>query len=134
MLKKLIIDPVNSIIGNEHIIYVMRFTFKNEISESDFINKAQDILYDEIGSSGHFRMAPKNKADLNHDFVVGCGKGARVNEYYQPNNNELVVSFCVSENGTLDMNEELIVNASELSLFCEQINASVEQIDVRKMY
>lgn len=133
-MNELIINPEKSIIAQGHIIYVMRFTFKSDISVNDFCDKAQDILYDDMGSSGHFRVAPKNKADLNRDFVVGCNAGAQIKDYYQQNNNELIVAFCISEDSEFTMNEELGANATELSLFCEQVKASIEQVDIRVMY
>lgn len=126
------IDPALGIVGNGGLIYVLRFMSDQPISAREFVARVQDVLYDEIGSTGHFRLAPLHRRDLNEKFILGSGQGQNA-EYMPPGNNEVCLSFLVRED-LRPLPEELSLIAQELNDFCAQTGLSCQQIDVRELY
>lgn len=130
------IDTNKSIFkANDNVIFVLRFSFVNQIEVAKFCELAQDILYDEQGSTGHFRMAPKELQHLNEDFVEFAGKEAHYNEYYDKDSNEIIAAFIMRETDPdAPLDEELEIFPKELAVFCERTNSTVEQLDIASMY
>lgn len=133
------LDPAKGVIGNGSFIYVLRFMSENVIEQDDFCEKAQNILFDDIGSSGHFRIAPKSRKDLNNYFVLGMRyKGIRSNEpvpFMPRDDHELFVAFILCEDmAETPLSEEMSILPQELSSFCSQTDFKYEQVDVRELY
>jgi hypothetical protein len=131
-----IIDVNKSICkANDKAIFILKFGFTNPIEVSRFCDLAQEILYDEQGSSGYFRMAPKEQNHLNEDFIEFAGKKADYKDFYDREDNEIIAAFLIRETDPdVPLNEELTIFPEELAVFCERTNSTVEQIEITTMY
>ena len=121
--------------ANDNIIFVLRFSFVNKIEVAKFCDQAQEILYDEQGSSGNFRMAPKERKHLNADFIEFAGTEAQYTEYYDRESNEIIAAFIIRETDhDVPLIDELNIFAKELAVFCEITNSTVEQLEIASIY
>ena len=128
------IDPAMGIIGNKSLIYILRFNSDSALDPLGFCESIQDVLYDDIGSVGHFRLAPSTREDLNENYIL-LAKSRQPDPFIKHRDDELYVSFFVQENcEDTPLSEELCIIPKELKDFCEATHTSVEQIDVRLLY
>lgn len=128
------LNPAMGLVGNESFIYIVRFSSESRIDTRDFCEQAQDILYDDIGSSGHFRIAPIHRKDLNENFILG-GRSENPPEFMPRNNHELFVAFIVrGDDPDNPLSKEFSIIPKELDEFCQQTGLAFEQLDVRDLY
>jgi len=128
------INPAFGIVGNQSLIYVLRFSGSKRIDSDEFCDHAQQILYDDLGSIGHFRVAPAKRENLNENFILS-GKSDHPDQYIPREDNEIFVSFIIREGSACDpISKELSIIPKELKQFCEAAELSVEQMDVRSLY
>lgn len=121
--------------ANNNAIFMLRFTFPEQIVPSQFCRLAQDILYDGLGSTGCFRLAPKSLEHLNENFVEMAGEEAHYKEFFEHSNNEVVVAFIMRETDPdVSLVDELNIFPEELVEFCDATGSSVEQLDISTMY
>ena len=116
----------------DSVIFVVRFTFDKAVPVLDFVKKARTILYDEIGSQGHFRVAPKSKCDMTKEYILGYGDHEDVTGDYPSKDNEHAIAFYVSQD-SIPLTDELAVISKEISEFCNSVNAKAEQINIHKL-
>jgi hypothetical protein len=131
------IDANKSIYNiNDNVIFVLKFSFINPMDVSTFCDLAQDILYDKQGSSGYFRIAPKEQSHLNADFIEAIGEEANYKEHYNRKDNEIIAAFIIYETDPdVPLTDELTIFPEELIKLCEHTKASViEQLDIANMY
>lgn len=129
------INPAFGIVGNQTLIYVLRFSSSKRIDTNEFCDQAQKILYDDLGSIGHFRVAPAKREDLNETFILSGEPTEGTRQFMPRENNELFVSFMIREGSACNpISEELSIIPKELKQFCEAAQLSVEQLDVRSLY
>lgn len=134
-MKQLTLDTAKGNIGPGYFIFVLRFTYAHKMSTKTFCDDAQTILYDDIGSSGHFRMAPKNADDLTPDFIEAAAGVQKPPGFYPRDENEIIAAFILRETDPdLPISEELAIFPGELGIFCEEVEATVEQLDIKTMY
>ncbi|WP_372997456.1 hypothetical protein [Marinobacter sp.] len=128
------INPALGIVGNQSLIYVLRFSGSKRIEADEFCDQAQQILYDDLGSIGHFRVAPAKRENLNENFILS-GKPDHSGQYISREDNEIFVSFIIREGSACNpISTELSIIPKELKQFCEAAELSVEQMDVRSLY
>ena len=121
--------------ANDSVIFILRFGFVNQIKVAKFCDLAQEIMYDEQGSTGNFRMAPKERQHLNEDFIEFAGEEAHYKEYYDKDSNEIIAAFIMRETDPdVPLDDELEIFSKELAVFCERTNSTVEQLDIASMY
>jgi hypothetical protein len=129
------INPAYGIIGDKSLIYVLRFTSENPIFVKEFCDQAQTILFDDIGSSGHFRIAPALRADLTERFIFQGLSNDRELQYMPRKNDEIFIAFFVCENSPdIPLSRELEILPIELLEFCKQAQLTFEQVDIRGLY
>lgn len=116
----------------DSVIFVVRFTFDKAVPVLDFVKKARTILYDEIGSQGHFRVAPKSKCDMTKEYILGYGDHEDVTGDYPSKDNEHAIAFYVSQD-SIPLTDELAVISKEISEFCNSVNAKAEQINIHQL-
>lgn len=117
------------------IIIMLRFSSPSSFTIEQFCDDAQDILYDRIGATGHFRAAPKEESNLTEDFIVGYGEGAKLKAYYPRQDNEFFAAFYIEEiDADVPLSEELTIFPAELRQFCDTSGYSVEQVNIKEMY
>jgi len=134
-MKTISIDQRLCILKGNSIIIMLRFSATSAFTVEQFCDDAQERLYDDIGASGHFRMAPRVESNLTEEFVVGYGKDAKAKGYYPRKANEFYCAFFIEETDPdVTLSEELNMFPLELQRFCEASGYSVEQIDIAKMY
>ena len=121
--------------SKEQVIFVLGFSFTSAIETAKFCDEFQEVMYDEQGSTGHFRMAPKYAENLNADFIEFAGKQAHIDDYYDRNPNEIIAAFIIRETDPdVSLNEELGIFPKELSVFLERTGSTVSQLDIATMY
>ena len=134
----MIIDAAKAIFPAKHeAIFVLKFTLESPMSIKEFCEFLQDRLYDDIGTSGYFRIAPKAKENLTMDFIEFAGKDAKVKEYYESGNNEHVVAFAIRETDEeVSLTKELGIFSDELELLRKDVSPinDVQQMGVNSMY
>ena len=129
------IDPAKGQVGKNLLMFALRFSSEKEISVDDFCEKAQSIFYDDIGATGHFRIAPKLRKDITPDFIEIAGAGARIKDYYERQDNEIVATFIIRQTDSeVTIAEEVDIFPQEMEQFCKRINVEVEQLDLRTLY
>lgn len=134
-MEMISINPNHCKTNKRSIIIMLRFSAASPFTVERFCDDAQEILYDEIGASGHFRMAPEAESNLTEDFVIGYGEGAKVRAYHPRQSNEFYAAFFIEETDPdVPLSEELTIFPSELRQFCEKSGYSVEQVEIGKMY
>ena len=117
------------------IVFVVRFTFATPIATKKFVYDAQEIIYDELGASGNFRLAPKYKRHLNANFVEFAGHEAQVKNYFAHKSNEIICAFSIrAYDPDVTLAEEAQCIAEEINQFCQRTKSTVEQMDVNTMY
>jgi hypothetical protein len=117
------------------LVYVLRFESDNEIDPMEFVEEMQAVLYDEIGSTGHFRLAPRHKEDLNENFVLMGRIEDNHKEFMESNSNEVHVAFCIYQDlSETPLSLELSIIPKEVDEFCEGQGLRYEQVDVRTLY
>jgi hypothetical protein len=128
------LNPALGLVGDSSFIYVLRFTSDHHIFVDAFCDQAQTILYDDMGSSGHFRMAPLRRSDLHENFILGV-RSDKPAEFMQRNDNELFVAFLIrTDDPDNPVSKECLVIPDELDDFCEAVGLRWEQLDVRELY
>jgi|DeeseametaMP0747_FD_contig_101_155758_length_1861_multi_2_in_0_out_0_2 hypothetical protein len=129
------INPAMGLVVDEGLIFILKFTSANRIEATEFCDQAQDILYDEIGSTGHFRIAPAKRSDLHENFILLARSKHQDPEFMTRSENEIFVAFIVRENSPdTPLSEELSIIPEELEDFCHQTGLTVAQMDVRELY
>jgi len=128
------LNPAFGLVSNEAIIYVLRFSSDSRIDTEVFCDQMQNILYDDIGSTGHFRLAPQYRKDLNERFIVG-GYPEQPPQFMHREDNEVFVAFYVRQDlPDTPLSEELQIIPKELDDFCHATGFAYEQLDVRELY
>tara|TARA_B100002003_G_scaffold229811_1_gene239450 strand:- start:88 stop:489 length:402 start_codon:yes stop_codon:yes gene_type:complete len=131
----LVIDKEKCKISNNKGIIMLRFSASRNFSVEQFCNDAQEVLYDKIGATGHFRMAPLDPTELTEQFIVGYGAGAKHKGFHPRNDNEVFAAFHIEETDPdVPLEDELSILPTELKEFCDTCNYSAEQVDIRTMY
>jgi hypothetical protein len=129
------INPGMGLIGEKSLLYVLKSTSTKPIFVNEFVDQAQTILFDDIGSVGHFRLAPARREDLTENFVLGSHSHRKQIEFMPRGNNELHVAFFVREDlPETPLSKELEIIPQELKCFCQETGLSFEQVDVRYLY
>jgi len=128
------LNPAFGLVGNEAFIYVLRFSSDSRIDTEELCNQLQDILYDDIGSTGHFRLAPEYRKDLNEKFILE-GSRSQPPRFMSREPNEAFVAFHVRENHPdTPICDELHIIPKELDQFLQDTGLNYEQMDVRELY
>ena len=129
------IDSGKCIINEGLGIFILKFVSQNHIKTNEFCDEAQNILYDDLGSTGHFRIAPAYRPDLTPDFIEGVGLAGKNNSFLTRENNELIVAFIIRETDPdLPISQEFEIFPKEINQFCEIMDLNVEQMDIERLY
>lgn len=117
------------------LVYVLRFESDNPISKDKIVTDLQEILYDDLGSSGHFRIAPKHRQDLTAQWVAGGYPNQRPFQFMESEGNAIHIAFVVrGDDSEYPVAKELPIIGTELAEFCSQTNLRCQQVDVRDLY
>lgn len=117
------------------LVYMLCFASDSPIARDKMCNDLQEILYDDIGSIGCFRVAPKHRQDLNPTWVAGATPKPRPLEFMDSKVNELYVAFMVrGDDSEYTLAKELPIISTELADFCSQTNLRCQQVDIRDLY
>lgn len=117
------------------LVYVMRFESDDPISKDRICNDLQEILYDDLGSTGHFRIAPKYRDDLNPRWISGGYSDQRPLKFMDSESKAIHIAFVVHNDAyESTLSEELAIIAGEIAEFCSQTNLRCQQVDVRGLY
>lgn len=135
-MSVLAINPAHGVIDETgDLVYVLRFESDNPISRKQICNDLQDILYDDLGSSGHFRIAPKHRKDLNPRWISGGYPNQPPLEFMESEDNEIHVAFVVrGDDSEYPLSKELPIISTEVAEFCSQTDLRCQQVDVRNLY
>lgn len=116
------LSPAMGLVGNGSFIYVLRFSSDERIHSKEFCDQAQEILYDDLGCPGHFRIAPKHRKDLNENFIL-CARSEQPPQFIQREENELFVSFIIRDDCSPDtpLSEELSIIPDDVQKFCDSM-------------
>jgi hypothetical protein len=126
--KSLFIGDENDAIG------VFGFTKKHSLDEASLIEELQDILFDEIGSSGHFRLLPAQKDMLTPNFVMGATPTGGKVDFLPFSDNEIRIAFLKSNGEGLPLTDEIEIFNQELSEFCLNEGYTVTQLNIDTVY
>ena len=117
------------------LVYVMNFQSQAPIAKEKVVNDLQEVLYDDIGSIGCFRIAPNRRQDLNAQWVAGAQPKQGDLEFMPSKDNEVYVAFMVrGDDSEYAVGKELPIIATELADFCAQTDLRCQQVDVRDLY
>lgn len=120
--------------GINGALYVIRFERERSFPAFDFCDLIQTMLYDDIGSTGHFRLAPKDAHNLTEAFVDAGLSDASDSPFLFSGPNEVYVAFAVRPEVTT-LQEELNIISRELDDFCAMLqDARWEQADLATLY
>lgn len=121
-------------VSENSMIVMIRFISLHPIAVNEFCDDAQEILYDVIGSTGHFRVAPALKEDLNESFITAVSYKKK-SAFYPRNDNELYAAFFIeSIDPDVSINDELQTFSTELHAFCDECRLTAEQVNIDSMY
>jgi hypothetical protein len=116
----------------KQVFIMLRFSADKNFTVADFCDHAQDVLYNQLGMSGHFRVAPKEAFNLSDKYILGSAKNI---ETFPRKGNELFVTFLIEETDPdIPLSKELEIFPVELKGFCDSFGFSVEQVDILSMY
>jgi hypothetical protein len=112
------------------VVFLAKFEGENISSNSDkFVGLLQEELYDNIGASGNFRIAPAAKKDLNPSFIVFDNPYHEHVDLYQSKENEIVIAFLVTaDDPDISPAKEIDFFSSSLSEFA--LNTGLKIISV----
>jgi hypothetical protein len=111
---------------------MLRFSADKNFTVADFCDHAQDVLYNQLGMSGYFRIAPKEAFNLSDKYILGSAKNI---ETFPRRGNELFVVFLIEEtDADISLSKELDLFPAELKGFCDHFGFSVGQVDIPLMY
>lgn len=116
-------------LDKESFIYILRFSADSLIDNRNFCNDLQNILYDDIGSVGHFRLAPKDKEYLTESTLLG----GPLYQLYPRKPEELFVAFLIRADNR-SIAEELKIIPKELDQFCVESGHTWEQVSIDDLY
>lgn len=117
------------------LVYVLRFESDNPISKDKIVNDLQEILYDDLGSTGHFRIAPKHRQDLNSNWVAGGYPNPRPLEFMDSEEKAIHIAFVIrGDDSEYPVGKELPIISTEIDEFCSQTELRCQQVDVRTLY
>lgn len=120
--------------GINGALYVIRFEREHSFPAFDFCDLIQTMLYDDTGSTGHFRLAPKDAHNLTEAFVDTGLSDTSDSPFLFSGPNEVYVAFAVRPEGTA-LQEELGIISRELDSFCAMLqDARWEQADLPTLY
>lgn len=90
------------------VILLATVTDTNDGSAVDMVRTIQDVLYDDIGAGGHFRIAPANMDDLTLDVVYGSADTKLQGLRKENGNNAIDMVFLITnEDPDVTLEEEV---------------------------
>jgi hypothetical protein len=110
---------------------VVHFTAKFDFSEDYFIEKSEELLFDQRLCGSHFRIeSPEVAAELIHAFACDTIDWSK-HSGYRRGNDELYVAFTVEAlDGEKNHLEALRNFESDLKIFCIENNFDADQVNV----
>lgn len=80
------------------VMLLATVTGTNDRNVIDMVETIQEVLYDDIGAGGHFRIAPANMDDLTQDVVYGSAEAKLQDPRKENGNNTIDMVFLITKN------------------------------------
>lgn len=128
--------PQHININDDKAIFVVKFSSEDALSPSDLVSQLQTELYDDIGTSGHFRIAPYNQEDLTEQFILHLNiNDVTTDLFFLGENDEVYIAFFIEAyDADVTIEEELGIFTEEMNLFISANNYEAEIVDIDEMY
>ena len=121
--------------SGDDLIGIFRFHKPVGLTDEEMVAEINAGLYDDIGSSGHFRLLPTQKEALTSDFIMGVYPNGEQAEFLTSTEDGTYIAFLKYDEGNgTSLDEEIEIFNQETIEFALSYGYTITQVDIDDVY